>query len=82
MPGGFAVPLAYGRDVDWRHNLRSAGRGVLVVDGVRYVVTSPRTVPAAEVTGALSPYWRRMLRGVPEFLVLTADARTDGGANP
>ncbi len=74
VPGGFAVPLAYGRDVDWRHNLGATGRGVLVVDGVRYAVTSPRTVPAAEVTGALTPYRRRMLRGIPEYLVLTAEA--------
>lgn len=82
VPGGFAVPLAYGRHVDWRHNLEAAGGGVLVVGGVRYAVTAPRTVPAAEVTGALTPHWRRMLRGIPEYVVLTADAAPDGRGSP
>lgn len=76
VPGGFAVPLPYGRHVDWRLNLLATGRGVLVVDGTRYTVTAPRTVPAAQVVDTFTPYWRRMLDGVPEFLlmsVVTAD---------
>ena len=27
VPGGFAIPLAYGRDVDWHRNLAAAGHG-------------------------------------------------------
>jgi deazaflavin-dependent oxidoreductase (nitroreductase family) len=71
VPGGFALPLAYGRDVDWRLNLLAAGGGALTVDGTRYAVTAPRTVPAAQVLGGLDPYWRRMLRGVGEYVLVT-----------
>jgi deazaflavin-dependent oxidoreductase (nitroreductase family) len=73
VPGGFAIPLAYGRDVDWHRNLTAAGRGVLAVHGTRYTITKPHTVPAAEVTGTLTPHWRRMLRGIDEYVVVSAE---------
>jgi hypothetical protein len=61
----FAIPLAYGRDVDWHRNLTAAGHGVLADHGTRYTIPAPRVAPAAELTAALMPYWRRMLRGAP-----------------
>ena len=73
VPGGFAIPLAYGRDVDWHRNLAAAGHGVLAVHSKRYTITAPRTVLSAEVTGTLPPYWRRMLHGVAEYLVVRAE---------
>lgn len=76
VPGGFAVPLPYGHDVDWRRNLAAAGRGELTVHGTRYVITAPRTAPAAAVTGPLTPYRRRMLRGIAEYLVVSAEPAT------
>lgn len=79
VPGGFALPLVYGRDVDWRRNLLAAGRGAVVVDGTRHTVTAPRTVPAAQVVDALTPSWRRMLRDVPEYVLVTTEAPAPDG---
>jgi deazaflavin-dependent oxidoreductase (nitroreductase family) len=61
--GGFAVPLPYGRSVDWLRNLEAAGRGELVAAGRRYVVTEPRVLPGPEVAEQLSPLYRRMAAG-------------------
>ncbi|PVZ05354.1 DUF1579 family protein [Actinomycetospora cinnamomea] len=83
VPGGFALPLPYGSDVDWCRNLLAAGRGVLTSDGVSYEVRSPRTVPADEVVGHLTPTWQRLLGGVPEFVVVTAGrAGDEAGSEP
>ena len=41
---GFAIPLPYGPDVDWRRNLQATGSGVLQVDGVRHAIRDPRIV--------------------------------------
>lgn len=74
VPGGFALALPYGRDVDWCRNLLAAGRGVLDTDGARHEVAAPRIVGADEVVGDLTPAWRRLLGGVPEFVVVTTAA--------
>ena len=52
---------------------RPPATGVLAVHGTRYTITAPRTVLSAEVTGTLPPYWRRMLHGVAEYLVVRAE---------
>lgn len=49
VPGGFAMPLPYGRDVDWARNLLATGDGVLQDHGVRHRVDNPRIVPADEL---------------------------------
>jgi hypothetical protein len=72
VPTGFAIPLPYGPGVDWHRNLVATGHGVLAVHGIRYTVTAPRTVPAAEVTDTLSPLSRRLLRGIAEWVVVSA----------
>ncbi|GAA4880328.1 nitroreductase family deazaflavin-dependent oxidoreductase [Actinomycetospora straminea] len=73
VPDGFALPLPYGRDTDWCRNLLAAGGGVVTADGVRRTVTSPRIVPAEQVRDSFTPSWRRMLAGVPEFLLVTTE---------
>lgn len=72
VPGGFAVPLPYGSGVDWLRNLMAAGRAELTVKGVAYTVTAPRTVPSVELAGSLAPLTRRLLRRIPEWVVVTA----------
>lgn len=71
VAGGFALPLPYGRDTDWCRNLLAAGGGVVTYDGTRCTVTAPRVVPAARVVDDVTPSWRRMLAGVPEFVRVT-----------
>jgi len=82
QPGGFAIPLAYGRDVDWLRNLMSARRGMLAVHGTRYTITEPRTVPSSEVIGTLTSSWRRLVRRVEEWVVVTARVDTSAGGEP
>jgi len=71
---GYAVPLRYGRNVDWLRNLEAAGRARLQVDGQRYRVANPRIVPLAEIEAQLLVFYRRTSgrRMIPEWLVLTA----------
>jgi deazaflavin-dependent oxidoreductase (nitroreductase family) len=57
--GGFAIPLPYGPDVDWRRNLQAAGSGVLQVDGVRHRISDPRIVAVDDVA-ELAPWWRAL----------------------
>ncbi|GAA4759718.1 nitroreductase family deazaflavin-dependent oxidoreductase [Actinomycetospora chibensis] len=80
VPGGFALPLPYGRDTDWCRNLLAAGGGVVTFDGARHDVTAPRIVPADEVRGSFTPYWQRMLAGVPEFVLATTVPAPRGAA--
>ena len=49
VDGGFAIPLPYGPDVDWRRNLQAAGSGILQVNGVRHPIRDPRIVAADDL---------------------------------
>jgi deazaflavin-dependent oxidoreductase (nitroreductase family) len=74
VTGGYAVPLPYGRNVDWLRNLEAGGRARLQVGGQRYRVANPRIVPLAEIETQLPVFYRRTSgrRMIPEWLVLTA----------
>jgi deazaflavin-dependent oxidoreductase (nitroreductase family) len=73
--GGFAIPLPYGPDVDWRRNLQATGSGVLQIDGVRHPITAPRLVAVDELP-ELTPYWRTLSRvyAIRQWLVVTTVA--------
>lgn len=81
VPGGFAVPLPYGTEVDWLRNLRASGRGMLVVKGRRFAVTRPRVVPTGAVAGDLGPLYRWMSRlyAIRSWLLLAVEP-VDGQA--
>jgi len=74
VTGGYAVPLPYGRHVDWLRNQEAAGHARLQVDGQLYRVANPRIVPLAEIETQLPAFYRRTSRRrmIPEWLVLTA----------
>jgi len=76
VTGGYAVPLPYGRNVDWLRNLEAGGRARLQVGGQRYRVANPRIVPLAEIEAQLPVFYRRTSRRrmIPEWLVLTAES--------
>lgn len=82
VAGGFAVPLPYGRGVDWLRNVEAAGRAWLQVNGERYQVADPRIVPVAEIETQLPAFYGRSLRRsmIPEWLLLTAEP--DAAARP
>ena len=56
-----------------------AWKSALTVHGTRYTIARPHTVPAVQVTGALTPYWRRMLRGIGEYVVVRAEPLNPAG---
>lgn len=49
------VALPYGRETDWLRNLRSAGQGVLELEGTSYTVEEPEVVPIEQVVPLLPP---------------------------
>jgi len=83
VEGGFAIPLPYGVDVDWRRNLQAAGSGVLQVGGTRHTIRDLRIVALEDVPG-LPPYWRALSRvySIREWLVVTAAAEQPSTAAP
>jgi hypothetical protein len=70
VPGGFAIPLPYGRDVDWARNLLAMGDGVLTDHGVRAGIGNPRIVSAEDLLPDLSPSTRRIIAtyGIRDFM--------------
>jgi deazaflavin-dependent oxidoreductase (nitroreductase family) len=70
VDAGFAIPLPYGRDVDWARNLLAAGEAMLQDHGVRYRVGHPRIVPVAELLPLLPLLTRRIVAtyGIREFM--------------
>jgi deazaflavin-dependent oxidoreductase (nitroreductase family) len=81
VDGGFAIPLAYGPDVDWRRNLQAAGTGVLQVDGVRYTIGDPQIV-AVDDLPELTSWWRALSQvyAIRQWLVVTAQAERSATA--
>lgn len=55
---GFAVPLWYGRDVDWVRNLLKAGAGEIEQMGLRFTVCNPRIVEFEVASARLPPLFR------------------------
>lgn len=81
VPGGFAIPLPYGRDVDWLRNLEAGGHAVLVVGGQRHAVTAPRVVPfdglVADLPWAGRAIDRFLIKGDWLRVTATDDTATD-----
>lgn len=84
VPGGFAMPLPYGRDVDWARNLLAAGEGVLQDYGVRYRVGNPRIVAAQVLLPELPLFTQRIIAtyGIREFVRVDALANGAAGGRP
>lgn len=49
------VALPYGPETDWLRNLRSAGQGVLELEGTSFTVEEPEVVPLDQVMPLLPP---------------------------
>ena len=59
VEGGLAIPLPYGRDVDWCRNLQAAWGGVVVRQGRRHTVSEPVVVATDRMSDQLPASWRR-----------------------
>jgi deazaflavin-dependent oxidoreductase (nitroreductase family) len=71
---GFAVVLAYGKDVDWLRNLRAAGAAEMIKRRKRYAISNPRIVSGAELGSRLPLYGRLIILGTRSPDVLLVDA--------
>lgn len=73
---GFAIPMTYGRDVDWARNLIAAGGGALGRAGREVRLTNPRIVGLDEaephLPAAVRPFFR--LADFPGFVLADAKA--------
>lgn len=69
---GFAVPLWYGRDVDWVRNVLKAGYGEIEHMGLRVKVSHPRLVDFEAAAGRLPPLLRpgAQMADLPGWLLL------------
>ena len=69
---GFAVPLWYGRDVDWVRNVLKAGAAEIEHMGLRIKVYNPRLVEFDEAAGRLPPMLRpgAQMADLPGWLLL------------
>jgi deazaflavin-dependent oxidoreductase (nitroreductase family) len=74
-PGGFAIVLAYGHEVDWLRNLRAAGGAEVIKSRKRYVLSNPRIVSGPEARAQLPFYGRLASVATRSPDVLLVDAR-------
>jgi hypothetical protein len=84
VPGGFAMPLPYGRDVDWARNLLATGDGVLLDHGIRSRVGNPRIVPAEDLLPDLPLVMHRAIAtyGIRDFMRVDALPNASAVSNP
>jgi len=73
---GFAIPMPYGRDVDWARNMIAAGGCELERTGRRVRLTNPRVVGFAEAEPHLPAAVRPLLRlaDLPGFVLTDAQS--------
>jgi deazaflavin-dependent oxidoreductase (nitroreductase family) len=72
VPGGFAIPMAFGEGADWYRNIVARGRATLRKNGVEHHLAAPETIDP-QAANAPFPVWlRRVVRalGVRRFLFL------------
>lgn len=76
IPGGFAIPLPYGINVDWYQNILVAGRCTLMLDDKEYTVVEPELVDAATVLPLLPSPLRSVFSivGTKQFLTMKQEA--------
>jgi deazaflavin-dependent oxidoreductase (nitroreductase family) len=79
IPGGFLIPLTYGRDVDWLRNVLAAGQATVTAKGQTYQVAGPEVISAETAFPMLTRGWRTIYRrgGVAHFLKV-GSAPSDG----
>ena len=84
VAAGFAMPLPYGRDVDWARNLLAAGEAVLQDHGVRYPVGNPRIVPAGDLLAEFPLLTRRIVAtyAIREFMRVDTLPNSEPTARP
>ena len=72
VPGGFAIPLAFGEGADWYRNIMASGGATLRRDGIEHRLTDPVALDP-DSTGSPFAAWQRPVYralGIRRFLFL------------
>src|SRR4051812_25848806 len=77
-PGGYAVALTYGPDVQWVQNVLASGEAVLETRGRRHRVTNPRLLRDRSRRLASQPN-RTILKLIDADMFLLLDEREEAG---
>ena len=72
VPGGFAIPMAFGEGADWYRNITSAGGATIRQHGTEHQLVDPGAI---DPDSAASPFpgWQRPVfraLGIRRFLFL------------
>ncbi len=79
---GFVVALAYGKDVDWLHNVQAQGGCTLTYSGQRTTLIDPRLVGVDAVSATLPRVVRFFMRGLKVTAYLTVRHAPTASSSP
>ena len=72
VPGGIAIPMAFGEGADWYRNIVAAGAATLRRHGIEQAVTEPNAIDPDSATSPFPNWQKAVFRalGVRRFLYL------------
>ena len=72
VPGGFAIPMAFGEGADWYRNIVAAGGATLRKDGTEHQLRDPAAIDPDSATSPFPEWQRPVFRalGIRRFLFL------------
>ncbi len=72
VPGGFAIPMAFGEGADWYRNIVAAGGATLRKDGTEHTLRDPAAIDPDSATSPFPEWQRPVFRalGIRRFLFL------------
>jgi deazaflavin-dependent oxidoreductase (nitroreductase family) len=72
VPGGFAIPMAFGEGADWYRNIVAAGGATIRQHGTEHQLTDPNAIDPDSATSPFPEWQRPVFRalGIRRFLFL------------
>jgi deazaflavin-dependent oxidoreductase (nitroreductase family) len=72
VPGGFAIPMAFGEGADWYRNIMASGGATLRKDGTEHRLTDPIAIDPDSAGSPFAAWQRPVYRalGIRRFLLL------------
>ena len=72
VPGGFAIPMAFGEGADWYRNIVAAGGATIRQHGTEHQLTDPAAIDPDSATSPFPGWQRPVFRalGIRRFLFL------------
>jgi deazaflavin-dependent oxidoreductase (nitroreductase family) len=72
VPGGFAIPMAFGEGADWYRNIVAAGGATIRKDGAEHQLGDPAAIDPDSAASSFPGWQRPVFRalGIRQFLFL------------